>query len=63
MTRSRVTATRITIESATLIDLVIHNHFLENPNCGILEAGLTDHCITFMKRLFSCNNFADTETT
>ena len=59
LTRLIETATQITIESATLIDHVIHIQFLENTDCGILETGLTDHCITFVKLPFSCKNYDD----
>ena len=47
------TATRITIGSATLIDHVFHNQFFDKPDCGILDAGLTDHRATFVSLPFS----------
>ena len=53
MTQLRKTATRITLDSATLIDHIFQNHFFHNPDCGILDAGLTDHCAVFVKLPFS----------
>ena len=48
------TATRINKDSATLIDQVIHIHFTDNPDCGILHDGFTHHFATFVRLLFSC---------
>ena len=56
------TATLITIVSLTLIDHVFFNHFFDNPDCGIFDAGLTDHCATFVKLPFSRKKYADTAT-
>ena len=57
------TSTRIAIDSATLIDDVFHNHFFDNPKCGILDAGLTDHCAFSVKFPFSCKKYDDTGNT
>ena len=54
MTQLLTTATRITINSATLIDNVFHNAYIDNPDCGELDAGLNDHCATFVKKPVSC---------
>ena len=63
MTQLLKTATPITIHSATLIDHVFHNQFFDNPDCGMLDAALTDHCATFMKLPFSSKKYGDTGTT
>ena len=63
MTQLLTTATRVTIGSATLVDHVFHNHFFGNPECGILDAGLTDHCATSVNLPVSCEKYDDTETT
>ena len=57
------TATRDTKDSATLIDQVFHNHFFTNPDCGLLDAGLTDHCATFVKLPISCKKYDSAGTT
>ena len=57
------TATRITMDSATLIDHVFHNHFLDNPDCGMFDAGLTDQCATFVKLRVFCKKDGGTGTT
>ena len=54
MTQLRATARRRTIDSATLIDHALHNHFFVNTDYGILDAGLTDHCANFVKLPFCC---------
>ena len=46
------TATRITINSAILLDHVFHNHFFGNPDCVIVDAGLSDHCAISRKLPF-----------
>ena len=43
------TATRITTGSATRIDHVFQNRFFDNPDCGVLDDGLVDHCASFVK--------------
>ena len=63
MTQLLATARRITIDSATLIDPIFHNHFSDNPDCGKQDGGLTDHCVTFVKLSFSCKKHDDTVTT
>ena len=42
MTQLLATATRITIDSLTLIDHVFYNHSFDNPNFGMFKAGLID---------------------
>ena len=63
MTRLLMTSTRITKDSATLIDPVFHNHFSAILDCGILDADLTEHCATFRKLPFLCKKCDDTRTT
>ena len=63
MTQQLTTATRNTIESATLIDHGFHNHFSDYPDSGILDAGLPCHCATFVNLPFSFKEYDDTRTT
>ena len=44
MTQLLATATRKTIDLRTVIQHVFHNHFFDKPDCGLLDAGFTDHC-------------------
>ena len=60
MTQLLSTATRITIDALTLIDQVFHHHFSDNPDCGILDAGLADYCSTFANFPFFCMKYDDT---
>ena len=62
LTELLTTATRITLDSATLIDHVFHNLFFDNPDCALLDARLADNCATFMKLPFSCKKYDDTGT-
>ena len=62
-TQLLTTAARITIGSGTLIHHAFHNHFFDSPDCGILDAGLTDHCAVFVKLPFCCKTHDDTGTT
>ena len=57
------TATRVAIDSATLVDHVFHNHLLDNPECVILDAGLTDGCVSFVKLSTYCKKYHVTGTT
>ena len=58
------TTTRITIDSAILIDQGFLDLFCDNPAyCGILDAGLAYHCATLVELPFSCKNCDDTGTT
>ena len=56
------TGTRSTKDSATLIDQVFHYHFFGNPDCGIPDAGLTDHCAFFVKLPLCCKKYVETGT-
>ena len=57
-------ATRTTIDSVTLINHLFHNHFLDSTDRGnILDAGLPEHCATFVKLPFCCKKCDDTGTT
>ena len=62
MTQLLTTETRNTIESATLIDHAFQKLFFENLDCGILVAGLTNHCDIFVKLPFSSKKYDDTGT-
>ena len=63
MTQLLATATRITIVLATLTDHVFHNHFFDNPERCILDAGLTGYCVFFVRLSFSCKKQVDTGIT
>ena len=63
MTQLLGTATRTTIGSANLIDHVFQNHFFDNPDGGVLDADLTDHCASFVKLPLSGKTYDDNETT
>ena len=63
ITQLLTTATRSTLASKTLIVHGFHNHFFDNPECGILDVGLGDHSANLVKFRFSCNNFDGTEPT
>ena len=39
--------------SAFPIDHVFHIQLFDNPDCGVFDGGLTDHCATFVKLPFS----------
>ena len=58
MTQPLKIATRINTDSATLIDHVFHNHFFDNTDCGMLDAGAT-----FVHIPFFCKKYDDTATT
>ena len=58
-----VTATRITIDSATLINQVIHIHFLVNPDLRTHDAGLNNHCAVSVKLPISGRKDDDAEST
>ena len=62
MTYLLTTALRSIIDSATLIDHVFHNQFSHNPDCGLLDAGLTDHSAFFVKVPLFCTKNDDTGT-
>ena len=62
MTQLLRTPTRLTIDSATLIDHMSNNHSFDTPDYGILDAGLTDYCPTFAKLPFSCKKVDDAGT-
>ena len=62
MTQLLMTEARINIDSAILIDDVFHNHFSDNPDCGILGACSIDNCATFVKLPYSCKKYDDTGT-
>ena len=63
MTQLLMTATRKTICSATLIDHLFYNHFIDSRDCGMLEAGLTDHCAISVKLPLSFKICDDTGIT
>ena len=63
MMQLKSNATRITIDSAILIDLVLHNQFFDNLDCGLLHACLADNFAVFVKLPFSCKKYEDTGTT
>ena len=58
------TTTRITIDSATLIDQGFLDLLCDNlAYCGIPDASLTYHCATLVELPFSCKKRDDTGTT
>ena len=64
MTQLPATATWLSIDSATVINHVFHNHILDNPDCGILHGGFIDHCSYSVKKFQSLlEKYVDTETT
>ena len=60
VTQLLTTATRIIIDSTTLIDIAFYDHF--NPDCRILDGGSAAHRATFVKLPCSCKNYDDTGT-
>ena len=54
MTQLLGTAIRFTTDSATPIDHICHIQLLDNPECGTLDAGLIDHCVTLVELPFLC---------
>ena len=58
-----MTARRITLDSASLIGHVFHNHLFHNQDCCILDADLFDLSATFVKLPLSCRKNDDTKTT
>ena len=63
MTQRLATATRNSIDSATLLNHIYQNHFFHNPDSGTLDAGLIDHCVTAVKLPFFRSKHDDGETT
>ena len=63
MTQLQLTATRNTIDSATIIDHIFHFQFFDNPDCCIIDAGLADQRVLFAKVPFCYKNYDDTEIT
>ena len=63
MRQPLTTETRSTIDSATLIDQVFYNRFSDNPDCDILDAGVSDHGATSVRLSFFCKKCDDTGTT
>ena len=63
MTQLLLTATRITIDSTTLVNQVLHNLFFDNPDYGIFDAGSVENSAVFVKLFFTCKKYDDTGTT
>ena len=63
ITQLLATATRSTVDSAFLINHIISNLFLENPYFGIVDAGLTDLCVTIANLPVPFEIYIYTETT
>ena len=49
------------MKSATLSDQIFHINFFDDPEYGILDTGLTDHCVTFVENPFYFLKNDDTE--